>query len=82
MVRLKKYKAILVAKGYTKRRQIIFNTFFPIAQFITICVLLSLATSRGLRIHQIDVKTIFLNGELEEDIYMDQPDWFVPKCQK
>jgi hypothetical protein len=45
-------------------------------------VLLSLATSYGLLVHQIDVKTTFLNGELEEEIYMDQPDGFAVKGQE
>jgi hypothetical protein len=40
-------------------------------------VLISLAASYGLTIHQMDVKTTFLNGELEEEIYMDQPDGFI-----
>ena len=39
-------------------------------------VLLSLAASHGLLVHQMDVKTAFLNGELEEEIYMEQPDGF------
>jgi hypothetical protein len=43
----------------------------------TIHVLLSLAASHGLLIHQMDVKTAFLNGELEEEIYMTQLDGFV-----
>ena len=43
----------------------------------TIRVLLSLAASHGLLVHQMDVKIAFLNGELEVDIYMDQPDGFV-----
>jgi hypothetical protein len=45
-------------------------------------VLLSLATSYDLLIHQIDVKTTFLNEELEEEIYIDQPDGFVVKGQE
>jgi hypothetical protein len=43
----------------------------------TIRVLLSLAASHGLLVHQMDVKMAFLNGELDEEIYMDQPDGFV-----
>ena len=45
----------------------------------TIRILLSLATSYGLLVHQIDVKTAFLNGELDEKIYIVQPDGFVVK---
>ena len=45
-------------------------------------MLLSLAASHGLIIHQIDVKMTFLNGELGEEIYMDQPDEFVANGQE
>jgi hypothetical protein len=49
---------------------------------MTIRVLLSLVVSHGLLIHQMDVKTTFLNEELEEEIYMNQPDGFVTKGQE
>jgi hypothetical protein len=45
-------------------------------------VLLSLAASYGLTIHQMNVKTAFLNGELEEEIYIDQPDGFIANGQE
>jgi hypothetical protein len=45
-------------------------------------VLFSLAASYGPIVHQMDVKTTFLNGELEEEIYMDQPDVFVANGQE
>ena len=48
----------------------------------TIRVLLPLAASHGLLVHQMDIKTAFLNGELEEEIYMDQPDGFVANGQE
>jgi hypothetical protein len=48
----------------------------------TIRVLLSLAASYGLLVHQMDVKTTFLNGELDEEIYMEQPNGFVVKGQE
>ena len=47
------------------------------ARLTTIRVLLSLAASHGLLVHQMDVKTAVLNGELDEEIYMEQPDGFV-----
>uniref|UniRef100_A0A8R7PX17 Reverse transcriptase Ty1/copia-type domain-containing protein n=1 Tax=Triticum urartu TaxID=4572 RepID=A0A8R7PX17_TRIUA len=48
-----------------------------VARLTTIRVLLSLAASHGILVHQMDVKTAFLNGELDEEIYMEQPDGFV-----
>src|SRR6266498_1641314 len=75
---IEKYKARLVAKGYTQKEgEDFFDTYSPVARLTTIRVLLSLVASHGLLVHQMDVKTAFLNGELEEEIYMDQPDGFV-----
>ena len=77
---IEKYKTRLVAKGYTQKEgEDFFDNYSPIARLTIIRVLLSLAASYGLLVHQMDVKTAFLNGELEEEIYMDQPDEFVSK---
>jgi hypothetical protein len=66
-----KYNARLVPKGYTQKEgKDFFDTYSPIARLITIRVLLSLAVSHGLLVHQMDIKIAFLNGELEEKIYM------------
>jgi hypothetical protein len=73
-----KYKTRLVAKGYTQKESEDFlDTYALVARLTIIHVLLSLATSNGLLIHQMEVKTTFLNGELEEEIYMIQLDGFV-----
>jgi hypothetical protein len=78
-----KYKSRLVAKGYTQKEgKDFFDTYSYVARLITIHILLSLAASHGLPVHQMDVKTSFLNGELEEEIYMTQLDGFVVKCQE
>jgi hypothetical protein len=61
---------------------VIYMMFVSTLNKRTIRVLLSLAASHGLLIHQMDVKTTFLNGELEEEIYMDQSDGFVVKGQE
>ena len=80
---IEKNKARLVAKGYThtQKGEDFFDSYSPIARLTTIRVLPSLAASYGFLVHQIDVKTAFLNGELKE-IYMDQPDGFVSKVNK
>ena len=75
---IEKYKARLVAKSYTqKEREDFFGTYSPVARIATIRVLLALASLYGLHVHQMDVKTTFLYGELEEEIYMEQLDGFV-----
>jgi transposase InsO family protein len=77
---VEKYKARLVAKGYTQREGIDFvETFSPVAKFTSIRILSALTAYFDLELHQMDVKTAFLNGYLEEEIYMVQPDGFVEK---
>ena len=80
---IERYKARLLAKGYTQKEgEDFFDTYSSVARLTTIQVLLSLATSHGLIIHQMDVKMAFLNGELEEEIHMDRPDGFVANGQE
>jgi hypothetical protein len=80
---IERYKVRLVIKGYSlKEGEDFFDTYSPVARLTTICVLLSLAASHGLLVHQMDVKTTFLNGELDEEIYMEQPAGFVANGQE
>jgi hypothetical protein len=80
---IERYKARLVAKDYAQKKgEDLFNTYSPVARLTIIRVLLSLAGSHGLIIHQMDVKTAFLNGELEGEIYMDQLDRFIANGQE
>lgn len=75
-----KYKARLVAKGYTQKQNIDFKeTFAPVTKMSTIRLLLSIAAEYDLEVEQMDVKTAFLNGELKEEIYMEQPNGFEDK---
>jgi hypothetical protein len=79
---IERYKDRLVAKGYTQKEgEDFFDTYSPVARLTTIRTLLFVADSYGLIIHQMDVKTAFLNGELE-DIYMDQPNGFIANGQE
>jgi hypothetical protein len=80
---IERYKARLIIKGYSQKEcEDFFDTYSLVAQLTTICVLLSLVASHGLLIYQMDVKTTFLNGELDEEIYMEQSAWFVANGQE
>ncbi|XP_076901612.1 uncharacterized protein LOC143556071 [Bidens hawaiensis] len=75
---LLKHKARLVAKGYSQLPGIDYQeTFAPVARFETIRVFLAVAAHKGWFVHQLDVKSAFLNGELSEEIYVEQPEGYV-----
>lgn len=75
--KISRYKARLVVRGFSQREGIDFNeTFSPVARFDTIRTVLSIAANEGLQLAQFDVETAFLNGIIEENIYMDQPEGF------
>ncbi|GKD38789.1 zinc finger, CCHC-type containing protein, partial [Tanacetum coccineum] len=73
-----KFKARLVIQGFRQKEGIdYFDTYALVARITTIRLLLALAAIHNLVIHQMDVKTAFLNGDLEEEVYMKQPEGFV-----
>ena len=76
---VERYKARLVAKGYSQVEGIDYGEIFSlVAKLTSIRFLLSLAASY-LEIEQMDVKTTFLHGDLEEEIYMSQPEHYIVK---
>ena len=78
-----KFKARLVAKGFKQKADLdFFDTFFLVTRITSIRLLIAIATIFDLKIHQMDVKTAFLNGDLEEEIYMDQPEGFIEPEQE
>ena len=72
------FKGRLVAKGYAQQHGIDYNEVFsPVVRFPSVRTLLAYGVQRGMKIHQMDVVTAFLNGNIKEDIYMAQPEGFV-----
>jgi hypothetical protein len=72
--KVERFKARLCAQGFSQRPGIDFNdTFAPVARTTTIRTLIALAASKGYALQQLDVKTAFLHGKLEEKIYMKMP---------
>jgi hypothetical protein len=70
-------KARLVCKGYAQIEGIDFEeTFSPVARMEAIRFLLAYACSKNVKAYQMDVKLVFLNGELEEEFYIEQPEGF------
>ncbi|CAA7399994.1 unnamed protein product [Spirodela intermedia] len=73
-----KYKARLVVKGYAQRQGIDYDEVFaPVAQLDTVRLLIALAAHEGWEVHHMDVKLAFLNGDLKEEVYVEQPAGFI-----
>jgi hypothetical protein len=75
---INKYKARLVVKGYAQIFGIDYSdTFALVARLDAIRLLLAIAAQKGWKVFQLDVKSAFLNGVLQEEIYVEQADGFV-----
>ncbi|GKB82654.1 retrotransposon protein, putative, ty1-copia subclass [Tanacetum coccineum] len=78
-----KYKARLVIKGFRQREGLdYFDTYSPVTRITSIRMVLAIAALRNLEVHQMNVKMAFLNGDLEEEIYMNQPEGFIAPGQE
>ena len=70
-----KYKFRLVVKGFTQQKDInFFDTYSPVFRITSIRIFLALASIHNMFTQQTNVKTAFLNGDIEEEIYIDQPE--------
>ena len=81
--KFERYKARLDAKGFTQTFGLDYHeTFAPVAKLNSIQVLLSLAVKLNWPLHQLDVKNVFSNRDLEEEVFLDQPSGFEEKSNK
>jgi hypothetical protein len=72
-----KHKARLVARGFVQQEGIDYDdAFAPVARMESVRVLLALAAQEGWKVHHMDVKSAFLNGDLKEEVYVRQPPGF------
>jgi len=70
-------KARLVAQGFCQKERIDFEeTFAPVARLEAIRIFLAFAASKGFKVFQMDVKSTFFNGFIEEEVYVKQPPSF------
>ena len=77
---IERFKARLVAKGFTQKEGIDYkDTFSPVSEKDSLRIIMALVAHFDLELHQMDVKTAFLNGNLDEDIHMEQPEGFTKK---
>jgi hypothetical protein len=67
-----RYKTRLVAKGYAQTYGINYEeTYSPVANMTIVRAIIAMATSKGWSLHQMDVKNVFLHGDLQEKVYME-----------
>ena len=80
---IERYKTRLVAQGFSQKFGLDYDeTFCPVVRFESVRTIIGLAVQNGLKMHQLDIATAFLNGKLEEEIFMKQPEGFAAKGQE
>jgi hypothetical protein len=72
------YKARLVAKGYAQTYGIDYEkTYSPVTKMTIVITIITMAIAKGWSLHQMDVNNVFLHGDLQEEVYMEQPVGYV-----
>jgi hypothetical protein len=80
---IEKHKARFVACGFSQKEGVEYEeTFAPVARYTSIRTIIALATKMKWKLHQMDVKTTFLNGVIEEEVYIEQPQGFEVEDRK
>jgi hypothetical protein len=80
---IEKYKARFVARGFSQIEGVDYGeSFAPVAKYTSIQSIIALASSMGWKLHHMDVNTSFLNGEIEEEVYIEQSEGFIIHNEK
>jgi hypothetical protein len=80
---IENYKEIFVAHGFSQKEGIDYeDTFTPIARYTSIRTIIALAAKMKWKLHQMDMKTTFLNGVIKEEVYIEQPQGFEVENRK
>jgi hypothetical protein len=80
---IEKYKARFVARGFSQKEGIDYEeTFAPVARYTLIRTIIALAAKMKWKLYQMDVKTVFLNSVIEEEVYIEQPQGFEVEDKK
>ena len=80
---VQRHKARLVAQGFSQKFGLDYEeTFSPVVRFESVRMVIAAAAQHGLKLHQMDVTTAFLNGELQDEVYMKQPEGFIAPGQE
>ena len=75
---IEKYKAIFVSRGFSQKEGIDYDeTFAPVARYTSICTIISLVSIFGWKMYQMDVKIAFLNGNIDQEVFIKQHEGFV-----